>query len=129
MFAGVLCLGGVLAFAFLNPFRAALPSMSVDSVGLNGTKVTMDRPKLSGFKTDGRPYTLNARSAVQDVRTPSVLELVDLDAVMTMPDKSVAHVVSSSGVYDSSNDSLTFYHDVHVSTDAGVYVLMSNGYV
>ena len=129
MFAGVLCLGAVLAVAFFNPFRGVIPSMSIDSVGLNGTKVTMDRPKLSGFKTDGRPYTLNARSAIQDVRTPSVLELVDLDAVMTMPDKSIAHVVSSSGVYDSSSDSMTFDHDVHVTTDAGVDVRMASGYV
>ena len=125
----VLGLAGIFGFAFFNPFRLAIPSVSIDSVGLNGTKVTMDKPKLAGFKSDGRPYTLNARSAVQDARTPSILELVDLDAHVTLSDKSVAHVVSGSGIYDSSKETMTFPHDVRLTTDAGMDVRMTSAYV
>lgn len=124
-----LALAGILGFAFFNPFRLSIPSVSIDSLGLNGTKVSMDKPKLAGFKSDGRPYTLIARSAVQDARTPSVLELVDLDAHITLSDKSVAHVVSGSGIYDSSKETMTFPHDVHLTTDAGMDVRMASGYV
>ena len=120
---------GVFGYAFLNPFRASISSVSVDSVGLNGTKVTMDKPKLAGFKSDGRPYTLDAKSAIQDARTPNVLLLEELDAHVTMSDKSVAHVVSSSAIYDSSKETMTFDHDVHLTTDAGMDVHMSSGYV
>ena len=125
----VVCLIGILGYAFFNPFRMSIPSVSIDSLGLNGTTVTMDNPKLSGFKSDGRPYTLIARQAVQDARTPNILELHDLDADVTMPDKSVAHVVSSSGVYDSSNETMTFHHDVRLTTDGGMDVHMASGYV
>ena len=119
----------VLGFAFFNPFRIALPGVSVDSLGLNGTKVTMEHPKLAGFKSDGRPYTLNAREAVQDARSPNILELHDLDAHVTMSDKSVAHVVSSLGIYDSSKETMTFGHDVHLTSDSGYDVHMTKAYV
>lgn len=124
----VLGLIAVLGFA-LNPFRKGLPAVSIDSLGLNGTKVTMDHPKLAGFKSDGRPYTLNAREAVQDARSPNILELHDLDAHVTMSDKSVAHVVSSFGIYDSSKETMTFDHDVHLTSNSGYDVHMSSAFV
>lgn len=129
LLGSVIGIAAVLVFAFFNPFRVAIPSVSIDSVGLNGTKVTMDHPKLSGFKSDGRPYTLNARTAVQDARTPNVLELHDIDAHVTMADQSVIHVVSELGTYDSSKETMTFDHDVHLTSPAGYDVHMANAYV
>lgn len=120
---------GVVFFAFFNPFRIAIPSVTIDSLGLNGTKVTMDNPKLAGFKGDGRPYTLTARMAVQDARTPSLLELHDLDAHVTMADKSVIHVVSSLGTYDSSKETMTFDKEVHMTNESGLDAHMANAYV
>lgn len=120
---------GVVFFAFFNPFRIAIPSVTIDALGLNGTKVTMDNPKLSGFKGDGRPYTLTARMAVQDARTPSILELHDLDAHVTMGDKSVIHVVSSLGTYDSSKETMTFDKAVHMTNDSGLDAHMAKAYV
>ncbi|MBE7197208.1 MAG: LPS export ABC transporter periplasmic protein LptC [Parafilimonas terrae] len=116
----VLGVAGLVGFTVFNPFRTVIPSVSIDSVGLNGTKIVMDNPKLSGFKNDGRPYTLNARTAIQDARTPNVLELHEIDAHMTMTDKSVVHVVSSGGHYDSSRESMRFDRDAHITTDSGL---------
>ena len=125
----MLGIAAVLMFAFFNPFRVAIPSVSIDSVGLNGTKVTMDHPKLSGFKSDGRPYTLNARTAVQDARTPNILELHEIDAHVTMANQSIVHVVSELGTYDSSKETMTFDHDVHLTSGAGYDVRMASAYV
>ena len=83
---------GVIAFAFFNPFRIAIPGVSIDGVGLSGSRVTMQHPKLTGFRSDGRPYDLVASSAVQDAKTPSQLELHDIDAHVTMADQSVVHI-------------------------------------
>ena len=35
--------------------------VSIDGIGLDGTKVTMEHPKLTGFRKDGRPYLVNAK--------------------------------------------------------------------
>ncbi len=125
----VLGIGGLIGFAFFNPFRTAIPSVSIDGAGFNGTQVTMQNPKLTGFKADGRPYTLDAKSAVQDARTPNLLELHDIDAHVTMADQSVVHVVSDLGNYDSSKETMTFDHDVHLTSDSGLDVRMKSAYV
>ena len=127
--ATALGLAALIVFVFFNPFRAVIPSVSIESLGLDGTKVTMDQPKLAGFKTDGRPYTLVAKTAVQDVREPNVLELHDMDAHMTLGDKSVVHVESSLGTYDSSSETMTFDHDVHLTTDNGMDARIRSAFV
>ena len=66
--AGTLLL---VVFAFFNPFRIAVPGLSIDGVGLNGSKITMDHPKLTGFRSDGRPYSLLATSASRMPRPPT----------------------------------------------------------
>src|SRR3981081_533483 len=45
---------------------------------IQGTTVTRQAPRISGYTTDGRPYQLNARAAAQDLTDPSKVELQDL---------------------------------------------------
>jgi lipopolysaccharide export system protein LptC len=125
----VLGIAGIVVFAFFNPFRLVIPNLSINSVGLNGSQITMDQPKLNGFRSDGRPYSLLAKSAVQDAKTPNVLELHDIDAHVTMGDKSVIHVVSSIGFYDSSKETMELKSEVHLSSDNGLDVRMQSAHV
>ncbi len=125
-------LGGsllVVVFAFFNPFRIAIPNVSIDGVGLNGSKVTMEHPKLSGFRSDGRPYDLVAKSAIQDARTPSVLELHEIDAHVTMADKSVVHIVSDVGTYDSSKETMQLTSAIHLTSDNGLDARMKSAFI
>ncbi len=122
-------MAAVVVFAFFNPFRIAIPSVSIENVGLNGTKITMDKPKLAGFRSDGRPYLVNARTAVQDARQPNVLELHDIDGHVTMADKSIVHIVSSMGTYDSSKETMQFATDVHLTSNSGLDAMMKSAYV
>ena len=118
----------ILALSF-NPFGRSIPAVSVESMGLSGTKVTMDRPKLSGFHADGRPYTVLAKEAIQDAKTPNILELHEIDARVTMGDKSTAHVLAATGTYDSSAQTMKLKGDVHVTTDAGYDARMASAFV
>ena len=47
---------------------------------MSGTNVTMESPKLTGFRNDNRPYEVTASAATQDVRKPDLVELKDLRA-------------------------------------------------
>jgi len=119
--------GSVLIVLFA--FRNGIPNVSIDGVGLNGTKVTMDHPKLSGFRSDGRPYDLVATSAVQDAKSPNVLELHDIDAHVTMADKSIVHIVSDLGVYDSSKETMQLNSAIHLTSDAGLDARMKSAFI
>lgn len=121
---------GVGAFALFDPFRAVLPAgASIDSAGLSGSRVTMAHPKMSGFRNDGRPYDFTAESAVQDLKTPNVLELNELDAHVTMADKSVVHIKAHFGLYDTSRETMDLTSDIRITSDAGTDVTMRTAHV
>lgn len=82
---GVLvAVAGLLAVWLFDPFRQVFPNFSVQGVDLSSSQVVMEMPKLSGFKKDSRPYEVIAKSAIQDVSKPSVINLVDMDAHLVL---------------------------------------------
>src|SRR5690348_7460771 len=78
---GALLLCTVLALgAWLNPLRTlALPNVS-GTLGISGTKITMQLPRLAGVTRDDRAYELSARTADQDLTKPDHVELRGIDA-------------------------------------------------
>ena len=65
---------GVAVVAIFDPFGKLPAGFSVQSVGIDGTKVTMSHPKLAGYHNDGRPYEILASSsAVQDIKVPNIV--------------------------------------------------------
>ncbi len=119
----------VVVFAFFNPFRVVIPGVTIDGLGLSGSKVTMQHPKLTGFRGDGRPYDLVASSAVQDAKTPNMLELHDIDAHVTMADQSVVHILSDSGLYDSSKETMRLKSAVHLTSDKGLDAHLQSAFI
>jgi lipopolysaccharide export system protein LptC len=83
---------------------------------LDGTRVTMEQPRLAGYRKDGRPYEVNANSGVQDIRQPNLIELNTLDAKIGMADQSTLHVVSTSGLYDSLREFMDFSKPVRIKS-------------
>lgn len=120
--------GLVAAWAF-DPFDRIPGRISVGGATLNGSLITMEEPKLTGYKRDGRPYELLAASAVQNIRTPGVVTLNDINARLTMSDDSVVHLISSMGIYDSKKDVMHLPHQVTVTSDAGYHARLASAYL
>ncbi len=130
IFAGALVLVvGVLVFSIVDPFRKVVQGVSIDSIGVDGTKVTMARPRLSGYRSDGRPYEIFAASAVQDIKAPTKFELHEMDAHLTMQDKTVTHVTALLGTYDSAHDLMDLNSEVHITSDSGLNVVTKDAHV
>ncbi len=119
----------IIIFAFFNPFRAIIPGVTIDCVGLSGSRVTIHHPKLTGFRSDGRPYDLVASAAVQDAKTPNLLELHDIDAHVTMADQSIVHIVSTTGLYDSSKETMQLKSAIHLTSDKGLDAHMLSAFI
>ncbi len=120
---------GMVLFTF-NPFGRLVPAgVSVEHVGLDGTKVTMSHPKLSGYRNDGRPYEIIASEAVQDLKVPTRFELHDMDARLTMQDSTVTHVTSAAGTYDSKLDQMELTSQVQITSDGGLSVRAQDAHV
>lgn len=121
---------GVVGYAFFDPFRTVLPAgASIDGAGLSGSRVTMAHPKMSGYRNDGRPYDFTAESAVQDLKKPNILELNQLDAHVTMADKSLVHIKARFGLYDTSQETMDLKNDIRITSDAGTDITMRTAHV
>lgn len=114
--SAVVGLGGLIWVGLFNPFAAPVPNVSIKGTNLDGTRVTMEQPRLAGYRKDGRPYEVNANSGVQDIRQPNLIELNNLDAKIGMADQSTVRVVSTAGLYDSLREVMDFSKPVRIKS-------------
>ena len=105
---------GFVALTWFNPFAKPAMNVSIKGTNLDGTRVTMEQPRLAGYRKDGRPYEVNANSGVQDVRQPNVIELNNLDAKIGMIDQTTVRVLSAAGIYDSFREFMDFHNAVRI---------------
>jgi lipopolysaccharide export system protein LptC len=120
---------GVGFFAFFDPFRH-VPGVTVGPVTVSGTQVTMELPKLTGFKDDSRPYEVTASAALQDVRQPNLVELKDLKARIVTDDQgNAARLEANSGVLDTRKEQMELRQSVRVRTDSGQDVQLRSAQV
>jgi lipopolysaccharide export system protein LptC len=101
--------GGVAtltALALYRTFSSALGRLSIGELSIDGTKITMDRPRLTGARPGGGGYVINAAKAIQDVRNPSDVDLVEIDGDIVPPDRDMLHLTATAGHYDSSRERL-----------------------
>jgi lipopolysaccharide export system protein LptC len=113
--AGLAILGPVL-FVYLEPLKSLPADIDIGSLNLDGSKITMDRANLKGFKDGDLPFTINADQAIQDVSTPYIVDLNGLKADVMMPDRSSAKISADHGVYDSQKDVLTARGNVDIKS-------------
>jgi lipopolysaccharide export system protein LptC len=96
---------------------------------INGTKITMDQPRLTGFTADSRPYEFTANTAAQDITNPDFMELKQLRAKIKMQDDSTVDMSAASGSYDIKGEMLTLHDDVHLVSSTGYEARLSEAVV
>ena len=120
---GVSLIAIVAAF---DPFRHLPQAVSLAGVGVAGTKITMDHPKISGVQEGGGPYEITATAGLQDILKPTAIELVGVDAKVGMADRTTTHILSSNGVYDSKADSMALTGNVKIANTSGYTLSMKS---
>ena len=107
------------AVALLNPLRHRPGDISVGRAALDGTKITLDFPKISGVQTNGRPFEVKARSGTQDIAAPDIIELLGIDSKLGAADASTTWVSAARGIYDSLHDKMTLQGDIRIKSSTG----------
>lgn len=131
IFGSIVLVAGIAVIGLLDPFRKAgeLTDFSVASLGVNGSKVTMELPHLAGFRQDGRPYDLRAKSMTQDLKKPNAFDLIGVDGVIGMGDKGSAKVTANTGHYDNTLNAMDLMGDVHVRSNAGYEAFLQDAHI
>lgn len=100
-----------------------LPNVS-GKLAVQGSKITMELPRIAGFTRDARAYELNAETAVQDITSPDLIELQNLRAKMEMQDKDVVLLVAKSGTYNSKADKVILRDEIVITSEQGYRALL-----
>ncbi|MBI4365257.1 MAG: LPS export ABC transporter periplasmic protein LptC [Deltaproteobacteria bacterium] len=118
--AVVLGLTGISLITYFNPLRvlAKLP-INIDDLVVSGTKITMEKPHLSGFTKDARAYEFTADAAAQDLTKPDIVELRNIYAKLQMQDKSMMEMSAAAGFYDTKLETLKLERNILLSSTTG----------
>ena len=112
-------LGAIVVF--FDPF-SRLAHLSIGGVGLQGTKITIDTPRLTGKRRNGMPYEVRAAQGIQDMTAPDIFELVRLDAKAQMTESVWVRLTANEGIYNSAKDEVQLKGLVRIRSDAGYEV-------
>jgi lipopolysaccharide export system protein LptC len=118
--AVVVGLAAVGAATYFKPMQVfeKIPAVS-GKLAVQGSKITMELPRIVGFTRDKRSYELNAETAVQDITSPDIVELQNLRARLEMQDKDVVNVTANSGTYSTKADKVVLRDQVVVTSQQG----------
>ena len=103
---------------FFDPF-SRLAHLSIGGVGLHGTKITIDTPRLTGKRRNGMPYEVRAAQGIQDMTAPDIVELVQIDAKAQMTASAWVNLTANQGIYNSAKDEVSLTGQVRIRSDAG----------
>lgn len=109
----------LLGMTLIRTFGSRLGSLSVGQMSIDGTKITMDQPRLTGARQDGRGYVINAAKAIQDIADPTHVALLDIKGDIGGEDRDTLHISATRGFYDTGKEILDL---------AGVVSLKNSSY-
>lgn len=118
----------VTLFSIMAPLQS-IGGLTLGPVSLSGTKITMDAPKLSGYREGTQPYEVTAASASQDVKNPSIVELNEITGHVQLNGGGRAQITAQTGIYDSQSEFMKLKGNVRVQTDSGYDAQLSSASV
>jgi lipopolysaccharide export system protein LptC len=83
-------------------------------IGLKGTRITIESPKLVGYRQDGRPYELRAKMGIQDMGKPDLFELDGVEVRLETGADSAILLTAGNGLYDAKKDRAELTNSVHI---------------
>ena len=105
----------IVVIAIFNPFATKFEGLSFTGLSVNGTKLTMKSPKITGFRNDGQPYSVTAEKALQDIKNPTTVELQRLTGDVGMAGGETMRISADSGVYDTLAQRMRLSGNVRMS--------------
>jgi lipopolysaccharide export system protein LptC len=118
----------VVGIGIFDPFRH-VPKVSFDDITLTGSKVSLQKPLVTGFRQDGRPYQIKAASMTQDLHTPTAFDLTTVEGVIGLADKGSVTITANSGIYDNTANYMVLNGDVHLKNDSGYEAFFQTAHI
>lgn len=113
-----LIVAAVLAFFFVAraPHNTRL---TFEKLGRIENDLSMVHPRLTGADAKGNPFVITAEVAVQDADNPKRATLRNIEADLTLDDKTWLNVHAGAGTVDMETGQMTMTGGIDLFTDNG----------
>ncbi|MFD0916234.1 LPS export ABC transporter periplasmic protein LptC [Pseudahrensia aquimaris] len=117
---------GVLFLSNATFSLANLPDIAVDSAGIEGGKLVMNAPVLSGFDKQNRPFDIKADRAIQDLTDSSVVDLEQINALLPIDANTKARVIADFGTYNATSETITLRENIFINGAHGMDITLKS---
>lgn len=104
-------------------------SVGIGATAIENGRLVMSDPKLDGFTSDNRAYSMSAARAVQDLGNAARIDLEGIDARLPFDEANWITVAARSGMLDRSANTLALNSEVTVATDTGIKAVLQSATV
>ncbi len=121
--------GIILAGLFIaQSYLASPPAVAIttEKSEVEDGKLVMSSPKLEGFTNDGRPYSVSATRAIQDVANEAIVELEGIAAQVPIDGKVSATIDAAHGILDRWKNTIDFNSAINIRTSDGATVRLQS---
>jgi lipopolysaccharide export system protein LptC len=113
-------IGYVVAIKVLNGLADVGVSMS--GLNLDTKSLTIENPRVSGFKGTAQSYDISAERAVQDLAHPKRVTLEAISGSFGVQSDGSAKMAAKTGIYDADAETLMLKDGISVETTTGYEV-------
>jgi lipopolysaccharide export system protein LptC len=108
-----------LLFAVTSLVMSLVGRFSIGSISMQGNQIVMERPRLTGFDGQRRPYEVAAEVARQDISSPKKFDMQRVDASMSFGSSGRARVTADTGHFDGDREVFVARGNIEVTTNVG----------
>lgn len=107
----------------------ALP-IDLSSLAIEDGRLVMTDPKLDGLTgRDGRPYSMTATRAIQDIGMSGRIDLEGINARLPVDETGWMSVSAASGVFDREANRLAIDSELTMTSDDGMKAVLQSAVV
>jgi lipopolysaccharide export system protein LptC len=123
---------GVAVSMVLDPRVQLAAKLDAESVGVTGSRIVMQRPRLTGYGDDASKnsgYEVTASRAEQNVAKPNEVDLFELEGRMGLRADGWAELVAQSGHMNNTTEVLDLFNQIELKTDLGERARFTQGQI
>jgi lipopolysaccharide export system protein LptC len=126
--AAVLMIAGFAGKSWLS-LPADIP-IDLRALAIEDGRLVMTDPRLDGLTgRDGRPYSMTAARAVQDIGMSGRIDLEGIDARLPVDEKGWMNVTAPTGVFDREANRLDIDSELIVTSEDGMKAVFQSAVV
>lgn len=123
---------GIVASMVLDPRVQLAVQLDAESVGVSGSRIVMQRPRLTGYgdaadSSKNKGYEVTAARAEQNVAKPNEVDLFEIEARMGLRADGWAEIAAASGHMNNTTQMLDLFNEIELKTDLGERARFTQG--